>query len=343
MGGPRLDLVAPGLLGPVPATVSRAIGEVGELRALRELLSRGRQCRCDVGTPDSLVGQLLGDSDPGVAGPLLAGLLEDEVDGYVAAAGGCHLIADRDRLMVQAGPDHQLGRDEAESIAASFNDAFGSDGWQLYARDGALVLVSEQALPASLVPLTELSGHYLDDFLPSGPDAREWRALLNELQMMLFEHPVNEARQRNGIAPVNGLWFWGCGEPVRGLPRIAHCVATSDGVLRGMATLGGAQVRDPVERLSQLDPAMGDTLAYWAEGAQALATGDAMAWMSALARFEEQWASELLAGLKNGSWASVRLHVGPGRYWYVTPGHLRRFWRRIAPLKRHLDVPAGEG
>jgi hypothetical protein len=273
---------------------------------------------------------------------LAAGPVADDGDHYWSVAAGCHLIADRDRLMVRAGPEQRLNVDEAEAIAASFNNAFAADGWRLHAHAGALVLRSGQALPPGLVPLSELSGHYLDDFLPGGPDARQWRALLNELQMLLFEHPVNERRQAASQAPVNGLWFWGCGSAIARLPRVADVIASDAPVLRGIAHLGKAAPMEPVERLSQLDPSAGDTLAHWREAEDALATGDATAWLTALARFDQAWAQELLAGLSNGSWATVRLHVAPGEYREITRGRLRRFWRPIRPVARHLLV-AREG
>ncbi len=36
-----------------------------------------------------------------------------------------------------------------------------------------------------------------------------WRRLLNEIQMTLFEHPVNQQRETAGLLPVNAVWFSG--------------------------------------------------------------------------------------------------------------------------------------
>mgnify|MGYP006896933475 CR=1 FL=1 len=321
----------------MPQTVARAIGEIGEQPMLRRLLARGRPRRVDANPTDALVGQLLGAAAPGAAGPIAAGLLDDRT-GYWSLAGGCHLIADRDRLMVQAGPAQRLTRAEADAISTSFNAAFSEDGWQLHAVAGQLLLQSAHPLPASPVPLHELSGHYLDDHLPGGAEARSWRALLNELQMLLFEHPVNQAREEQGMPPINGLWFWGCGEAIDQLPRVADCIAADHGVLRGLARLSGAHTMSPVERLSQLDPGRGDAVAHWTGTADALAVGDATEWLSALARFEQCWAQEILAALDNGSWSTLRLHVAPGRYWRVRRNDLRCFWRRVRPLRRYVTT-----
>jgi hypothetical protein len=39
---------------------------------------------------------------------------------------------------------------------------------------------------------------------------RRW---LNEIQMLLHEHPVNVAREERGEPPLNGIWLWGGGKP----------------------------------------------------------------------------------------------------------------------------------
>ena len=50
----------------------------------------------------------------------------------------------------------------------------------------------------------------------SGSEGKFWRVLANDIQMLLHNHPVNEARVARGAAPVNGLWLWGAGR----LPRM---------------------------------------------------------------------------------------------------------------------------
>jgi len=341
MSAPALDILAPGLLGPVPEAVSDVLGEVGELAALRRLLGRGRAVALSPGTPDQLVGHLLGAADPGVAGPLAAGVMSGQRSGYWSVAAGCHLIADRDRLMLQAGPAERMTVEEAESIAASFNAMFAGEGWRLHASEGELILNSHAPLPAGLASLSEVSGGYLDDYLPAGDEARPWRRMLNELQMMLFEHPVNEAREQHGQPPVNGLWFWGCGSAIDSLPRLIDRVSGEPVVLRGMASLMGAQHVPAVARASQLGELDGRMVVHWPDAADALAAGDATDWLTAIGRFEDGWARELVSGLNNGSWGVVRLHVAPGWRWTIRKTDLKRVWRLIRPLRHHLITAEG--
>ena len=68
-------------------------------------------------------------------------------------------------------------------------------------------------------------------------------ALLNEAQMLLHAHPVNEAREARGELAINSLRLWGAGRA----PGSAHCrwqsVTADDPAVRGAARLAGARHR----------------------------------------------------------------------------------------------------
>ncbi len=56
-----------------------------------------------------------------------------------------------------------------------------------------------------------LIGEPLRPNLPRGKDARLVERWMNELQMLLFSHPVNLAREERGLPPINMVWLWGFG------------------------------------------------------------------------------------------------------------------------------------
>ena len=49
----------------------------------------------------------------------------------------------------------------------------------------------------------------LTDWWPQEDSLREWRRLLNEIQMVWHDHPVNIARAERGELPINSLWLFG--------------------------------------------------------------------------------------------------------------------------------------
>ena len=56
-----------------------------------------------------------------------------------------------------------------------------------------------------------LIGEPLRPSLPRGKDARRVERWMNELQMLLFAHPVNVSREERGLPPINVVWLWGFG------------------------------------------------------------------------------------------------------------------------------------
>ncbi len=71
--------------------------------------------------------------------------------------------------------------------------------WYLHGR-GLSLLARESMLAA---------GRSTEAYEPAGDDARQWRRIVNLLQMTWHEHPVNERRASAGLAPVNSLWLEG--------------------------------------------------------------------------------------------------------------------------------------
>jgi hypothetical protein len=59
--------------------------------------------------------------------------------------------------------------------------------------------------------LDRVIGRNIDRWLGADPRQRALRRLQGEVQMLLYDHPVNEGRQERGLLPVNSVWLSGCG------------------------------------------------------------------------------------------------------------------------------------
>ncbi len=73
-----------------------------------------------------------------------------------------------------------------------------------------------------------LIGEPLRPNLPRGKDARLVERWMNELQMLLFSHPVNAAREERGLPPINVVWLWGYGSLLP-LPQAGEGWGEGDG------------------------------------------------------------------------------------------------------------------
>lgn len=54
-----------------------------------------------------------------------------------------------------------------------------------------------------------LMGQDLGDWWPTADAWRGWRKRVNEIQMAWHDHPVNQARQKQGLAAINNVWLYG--------------------------------------------------------------------------------------------------------------------------------------
>jgi hypothetical protein len=162
---------------------------------------------------------------------------------------------------------------------------------------------------------------------------RESAPLLNEAQMVLHAHPVNEAREARGEPVVNSIWLWGPGRAGR-----ASCpwqsVAADDPAVTGAARLAGARRR-----------ALPRSARHWLdrlpEDGRHLAVLDAMRTnpdVSTLEKLESDWFEPLLAALRSGRIGMVTVHVpdaAEALSFETIRADLRRFWRLAKPLERY--------
>jgi len=118
---------------------------------------------------------------------------------------------------------------EPDALAADFNRVFAGGGARLVrGRDGFLVCLFDAPVDAATTDPEEIVGSNLFDALPQGADAPRLRRLASEIEMWLFEHPVNAARRARGAPVISSLWLWGGGAADAALPRVEGWTAGSD-------------------------------------------------------------------------------------------------------------------
>jgi hypothetical protein len=101
-----------------------------------------------------------------------------------------------------------------------------------------LQLAREARLPEFATPEVAL-GRDLLEMLPAGAEGARWRALLNEAQVILHNHPVNAQRAARGAVAANSLWFWGGGLLPDAVSTTVAGVRSEDVELQALARLAG--------------------------------------------------------------------------------------------------------
>jgi hypothetical protein len=159
--------------------------------------------------------------------------------------------------------------------------------------------------------------------------------LFNEVQMLLFAHPLNQARESRGELPVNSVWFWGNGT-VSFVPGNTYDTVSSDEVLvQILAQETGASFLD---WQADWHGKEGAQLLVWSGLHSALQRGDLHAWREALQYFENHYAQPLWHALCSGKINRLQLDAPGGdriRQFSLTSNSRWAFWRRARPLANY--------
>ncbi|MCM2313011.1 MAG: hypothetical protein NDI84_16585, partial [Steroidobacteraceae bacterium] len=259
MTEPRVLRVAiPGLPEAIAGLAGQ--GEVPRLPAAEWLLARGRAAEATVDDWRSwlLAGAGLGDDalmrfPPG---PCAIAAAEGRlIDGTWARAEPVHLLTAIDHLQLAAPVPLPLDATESAALLETLNAHLSGSGFALRARDDSGWLCAcPAALECTTVEPAQAVGRNLRDLLPSGRDAVRIRALVNELQMLLHDHPVNERRADSGRPVVNSVWLWGVGSASTPSGTVRGVLVTDDDWLAALWRLHGGCV----EPLSALTAALGE-------------------------------------------------------------------------------------
>ncbi|MBE0615711.1 MAG: hypothetical protein IH604_18745 [Burkholderiales bacterium] len=250
-----------------------------------------------------------------------------------------HLRLEGNRLVLADSGSFPLSQREAESLAASLNAHFSGDGLVFHPlRPDRWYLQCAQAPVMQTTVLTRAAGRSVDDLLPRGSDATSWRARLNEVQMLLHGHTVNETREAAGELPVNSVWLWGGGRLSEIAPAPYNAVWSDNPLASGLAQAARVAAHTlPANAAELLRASAGTGVHLIALEALRVPAryGDAHAWRAGLAQLEREWFAPLLEALRQERIGMLSVHgLGTEGALSVETAHgdLRRFWRRVKPL-----------
>jgi len=328
-----LSVAVPGLTAAVRSVVGRS--ESPRLPAAEWLAARARRGSADA--PDwrewLLDGAGLG---AGVlrrfpAGPCArAGRVGSPPTGTWALAEPVHLLTALDHLQLAAPVPLPLEPEESAALLESMNSHLAGSGYRLMAREqGGWLCECPAGLDCATLEPCQAVGRNLREVLPTGRDARRVQALVNELQMLLHEHPVNVRREARGEPTVNSIWLWGVGGVGTVQARTQGMLYTDDDWLTGLWCLHDGCVH-PVDRWpGAFDAAPGGVRVALAQDAAAGGADEL------LRRIESTILAPARAALVSGRIDRIRLHAG-GAAFEISAGARWAFWRRARSLAEAL-------
>lgn len=243
----------------------------------------------------------------------------DAQGAWVCIATPVHFIAGMSTVTMPEEGILELEDAEADALAGDFNRLFADDGVRLSRGPrGLLLCVFDVRLEVTAPPPEVLLGKDVSAASPQGADSKRVRRLMSEIEMWLFDHPVNAHRRASGGTVISALWLWG-GAPTEPPP------APAPGWTAGKDPL--FEAFDPQAKYPNAARPGVVVIEDWPGTAR---------WRSA----ENDWLAPALVDLKLGRLERIELSARD-RSFALSARALRRFWRRAKPWWETLGLEEG--
>ncbi len=247
-------------------------------------------------------------------------------DDYYCLVYPVHLQLQRDFFSL--GEALVLSSAEWQVLCDSLNQHFAAQGlFFSVAQDlsyGYLRFASDPQLRA--MQPHGLHGQDVRAFMPQGQGAALWRKYLNEIQMLLHEHALNQKREVQGLPAVNSLWLAGGGM----IPATSSLPASTSGLLLANDALAAG-----LAKWRGLPAA-----ALPVDAQQAIAQGTAYnhvyAVLHDMQAWEQNWLQPLLRALKKRQLRQLHVYFQSGLevvHLQIRPWQLWQFWRKAVSLE----------
>jgi hypothetical protein len=131
---------------------------------------------------------------------------------YYLYADPVYLSLQRDTFFLEKKLTDDFSQDEIRNLCSALNGAFEDENRTFIINDqGQLFLELKKEPHIKTTSIAHIKRQSIDLFMPQGDEAMVWHAFMNEIQMFLFDHPINQDRIRRGLLSPNSIWFSGGG------------------------------------------------------------------------------------------------------------------------------------
>lgn len=262
--------------------------------------------------------------------------------GYWLRADPVHLQMQRTQLFLH--PDIPLNADEAAQLCISLNTHFADEGLRFFSPHPQRWYLQMESTPdIATRPLSQVAGRNVQTYLPKGQNALYWHKVFNEIQMLFFEHAVNQAREARGELPINSIWLWGGGHAEEKLSR-PYTKVCGDSFLAGaFAQVAGIPYQISTDDFTSLfvEDDEGDALIVWEGLRRPYQQGDLHAWRNSVQHLEQGYIAPLWEALRNGNVKQISVSVinaGVTQRFVLTRSAVWKLWSLPKSLTRYALV-----
>ena len=124
----------------------------------------------------------------------------------------CNWQVNTHQVTMRQIPMQGLSQQESDQFLAAMRPFFKEDGITLYPFEPGCWLAHAEVFDELVTASADrVLGRDLTPWMPRHPLATSLVRLMSEMQMLLYTHPVNDAREAIGALPVNAFWLSGTG------------------------------------------------------------------------------------------------------------------------------------
>lgn len=251
-----------------------------------------------------------------------------------------HLRIEHNHIMLADSRAFHLSAEEAKQITQDLNKHFCNDDLIFLPLHPDRWYIRTPHTPEMFTyTLNQVTCNNINNFLPAGKDSAIWHRIFNEIQMILHEHPINQAREARGELIINSVWFWGGGKmPVSAQSPYTHIYSNNE-LLRALALSSKVQhyAELPVgAAIWQATNTSGNYLIVLDALLGKSKYKDAYGWRENLRIMEKDWFLPLLTALKEGTIDHLTItalnEYSSQQDFMITRSNLWKFWLAAKPF-----------
>ena len=254
-------------------------------------------------------------------------------DNYWLRADPVHFVMQRDCFSLSEPAPLLVKPAHATLMVASLNAHFAQDGLVFcIGKSGAWYLRMDKAAQITTTLPSVAMDKNVHHFMPQGVDSAKWKSILNEVQMLLHDHPANEARESSGEPVVNSVWLSGGGvmPAFKALQHDVDLMMANDVLREGLATWANIACQ-PIP--TNLDKVLQST-------AQHVRIALPQSNHSQANHLDAAWFLPLFVALKNRQIEQLTLNLGFYEKCLVVvikPLDAYKFWRKPKSIMQYLE------
>ncbi len=200
---------------------------------------------------EELICQLFGIK-PSLDFPLAPIDYQENQTSYFLYADPVYLSLQRDTFFLEKKLTDDFKQNEIEDLCDALNKAFKSDTQKFVLNhEGRLFIELKRRPQIKTTSIVHIKPQSINLFMPQGEEAMSWHAFMNEIQMFLFDHPINHERSKRGVLSANSIWFSGGGLLPQGILNPYAAIFSNAVFLKKLISLDTHISLQPLDLLNQ--------------------------------------------------------------------------------------------